>query len=102
MEPQGKRSRWFHKLVESDTEFSPFTLQLFGALIIVVVLVYYFFSGQVSAALLGTGGTLIGLGQYGSVLHKIRDMQEKLEDKTALEHPPHALELPEDDASAKT
>lgn len=64
---------------DDDGGLKPAFVQLVGILLIVSATVYAFATSVVLTPIYGTGGTLLGVGQYLSVIQDIRAL---IKDKT--------------------
>lgn len=79
------------RLLTPDKAFAPAVLQSLGIILILVAVVALAIGQSWGAALLGTGGSLLGIGEYAAAAGKMTELQQhfaRLEQQHPLLTPP--------------
>lgn len=64
--------------MKPNSELPPAATQAVGLLLIIITTIVWVINGDFNAALLAAGGSLVGLGEYGSAISRLTKIQEKI------------------------
>lgn len=73
-------------LLTQDRALSPFVLQVLGIVLIVVSVIALAFGQSWGAPVLGTGGSLLGIGEYAAAAGQMKELQKHF-DRFEDQHP---------------